>query len=264
MLFHQIAGSGEPVVFVHGGFLDHTCWMLTLPWLTDTFMCITLDMPGHGQSPPLTEWRTAAGVADDVAELIESLGRGPVHLVGQSAGGSAALYLATRRPDLVRRVVVHEPGLVAGSFLDDVELTAEVTPFFAAFVDVIAEFRKGNNRDGIRTFLGLIGDPAVFDMLPEPMLEGMIATARSMELVPIDIPLAEQDFFRMNKATMQQVEAPVLVTTGHDSMPFMIRGSERLAPALPHGELRHIPGNHGAMFGHPETFVAAVRDFLSG
>ena len=49
---------------------------------------------------------------DDLAGMIESLG-GRAHVVGTSFGGSISLGLATRRPDLVSSVVVHEPPLIS-------------------------------------------------------------------------------------------------------------------------------------------------------
>jgi pimeloyl-ACP methyl ester carboxylesterase len=68
---------------------------------------IGVDRPGYGRSEPVTDrWASVASAADDLAEVIEQRGTGPVGVAGWSAGGRVALALAARRPDLVERVAV--------------------------------------------------------------------------------------------------------------------------------------------------------------
>jgi pimeloyl-ACP methyl ester carboxylesterase len=68
---------------------------------------VAVDRPGYGGSEPISDqWASVASAADDVAEVIEQRGAGPVGVAGWSAGGRVALALAARRPDLVERVAV--------------------------------------------------------------------------------------------------------------------------------------------------------------
>jgi pimeloyl-ACP methyl ester carboxylesterase len=68
---------------------------------------IGVDRPGYGGSTPVHDsWATVASAADDIADVLDSLGVGPVGLAGWSAGGRVALALAARRPELVDRVAV--------------------------------------------------------------------------------------------------------------------------------------------------------------
>ncbi|HEY0606350.1 MAG TPA: alpha/beta hydrolase [Herpetosiphonaceae bacterium] len=69
---------------------------------------LSVDRPGYGQSDPVSgaDWASVSSAADDVAAMLDQLGRGPAGVVGWSAGGRVALALAARRPDLVDRVVV--------------------------------------------------------------------------------------------------------------------------------------------------------------
>jgi pimeloyl-ACP methyl ester carboxylesterase len=69
---------------------------------------IGLDRPGYGRSDPVGAggWATVGAAADDAAAVLDGLGTRPVGVAGWSAGGRVALALATRRPDLVDRVVV--------------------------------------------------------------------------------------------------------------------------------------------------------------
>ena len=99
-------------VFVHGlggASLNWTDFMARLAADVDGW---ALDLGGFGFSPPPRDGdMTPAGHARGVAELIESLGNGPVHLFGNSLGGSVALQLAARRPDLVRTLTLVSPAL---------------------------------------------------------------------------------------------------------------------------------------------------------
>ncbi|MPZ25044.1 MAG: alpha/beta fold hydrolase [Micromonosporaceae bacterium] len=67
-----------------------------------------VDRPGYGGSEPMPaeDWASVAVAADDLAEVLDQLGTGPVGVAGWSAGGRVALALAARRPDLVTRVAV--------------------------------------------------------------------------------------------------------------------------------------------------------------
>lgn len=66
------------------------------------------DRPGYGGSAPVEgdRWASVASAADDLAEVLDRTGTGPVGVAGWSAGGRVALALAARRPELVDRVAV--------------------------------------------------------------------------------------------------------------------------------------------------------------
>jgi pimeloyl-ACP methyl ester carboxylesterase len=111
-------GSGEGpgrelVLCVHGMSGAATNWTDLMAELAPDYDCAALDLPGSGFSPPP---KTGAGYsltahAGTVARLIETLGAGPVHLVGNSMGGAVAVRVAARRPDLVRTLALISPAL---------------------------------------------------------------------------------------------------------------------------------------------------------
>lgn len=108
-LFVRSGGAGEPAVYVHGLGGSSTNW-------TDLMGLLDLeglapDLPGHGRSPasPDGRYRLSTHVAA-VTALIESTGRGPVHLFGNSLGGAASTLVAARRPDLVRSLTLISPA----------------------------------------------------------------------------------------------------------------------------------------------------------
>lgn len=105
--------SGLPsAVYVHGlggSSLNWTDLMARLQPYVDGW---AVDLGGFGYSPPPRDGdMTPAGHARSVAELVEHIGNGPIHLFGNSLGGAVALQLAARRPDLVRSLTLISPAL---------------------------------------------------------------------------------------------------------------------------------------------------------
>ena len=89
--------AGTPVVLLHGVGLDRTVWARVEDRLDRP--TVALDLPGHGEQPPLTEATTLEDMAADIAARMPA---GPVHLVGFSLGSLIAQQLAATLPGRVR------------------------------------------------------------------------------------------------------------------------------------------------------------------
>lgn len=105
-MFYRCYGAGDPVLMLHGGFMFAETWASQIPVLSRHYRVIAPDSRGHGRTTLGTRELTYRQMAEDCAELIEMLGRGPAHLVGSSDGGTTALALAMQRPELVRSLVL--------------------------------------------------------------------------------------------------------------------------------------------------------------
>ena len=107
------AAGRELVLCVHGMSGAATNWTDLMAELAPDFDCAAVDLPGSGFSPPPKRGAgySVTAHAGVVARLIETLGAGPVHLVGNSMGGAVAVRVAARRPDLVRTLTLISPAL---------------------------------------------------------------------------------------------------------------------------------------------------------
>jgi len=106
--------DAEPAVYVHGLGGSSQNFTDVAGLLADRFDAQAVDLPGFGYSDPSPRYSIAA-LATTLVSYLEHDGRGPVHLVGNSLGGSIAVRVAALRPDLIRSLTLISPAM---PFLD--------------------------------------------------------------------------------------------------------------------------------------------------
>ena len=125
--WYAVDGAGDPLVYLHGGFSD-------ADELDPVRAHVRRPVPGVLAGParprahPGRRGRrsTSTATATDTIAFLEDVVGGPADLVGFSDGATAALHVALRRPDLVRRMVMisgqyHRDGLLPDLFGDDLD-----------------------------------------------------------------------------------------------------------------------------------------------
>jgi pimeloyl-ACP methyl ester carboxylesterase len=103
---YVVAGSGPPLVLVHGVGGSLVSYQRNIAELATVARVYALDLPGHGHSPaPESEYRAEDGAAFVRAFIQEVCGE-PAALVGLSAGGLMCALAAAEQPELVTRLVL--------------------------------------------------------------------------------------------------------------------------------------------------------------
>jgi pimeloyl-ACP methyl ester carboxylesterase len=106
------AGSGDPVVCIHGLGGTKASFLPTVAALADRYRVIALDLPGFGDSvKPLSAAYDARYFARTVTGLLDSLGIDRAHLVGNSMGGRVALEVGLVERERVDRLVLLSSAL---------------------------------------------------------------------------------------------------------------------------------------------------------
>ncbi len=107
-LYYKDWGTGNPVVFSHGWPLSADAWESQMVHLASRgCRCIAHDRRGHGRSGQPWSGNDMDTYADDLSELIETLGLDAVTLVGHSTGGGeVARYIGRHGTKRVARVVL--------------------------------------------------------------------------------------------------------------------------------------------------------------
>ena len=96
MLNHIRRGNGSPLLLVHGLGAGWRSWAPILDELAEHREIIAVDLPGFGETPPLTDEVSIARLTDSVADFIREQGLDGISTVGQSMGGRIVLELARR------------------------------------------------------------------------------------------------------------------------------------------------------------------------
>jgi pimeloyl-ACP methyl ester carboxylesterase len=90
-LFWDYAGSGEPLLLLHGIGSTHDDFTPLRPQLDADYRVLAPDLPGHGRSPALPGRPTIPALTDAIIADLDELGLGRVHVLGNSIGARIAL-----------------------------------------------------------------------------------------------------------------------------------------------------------------------------
>jgi pimeloyl-ACP methyl ester carboxylesterase len=106
------AGTGEPLVLIHGLGATKAEFLPTVPALAPGFRTIAVDLPGFGDSDkPFPAAYNARFFARWMEALLDALGLDRVHLLGHSMGGRVAIEVGMRHPDRIKRLVLMTPSM---------------------------------------------------------------------------------------------------------------------------------------------------------
>ena len=100
--------ESETILLVHSAAGNVERWRGWIPTLARRYRVVRFDLRGHGRSstpPPDYPW-SIARLARDIDDLLNELGTGPVHYVGNSAGGIIGLQFAHDYPEQVRSLTL--------------------------------------------------------------------------------------------------------------------------------------------------------------
>ena len=247
-------GSGEPLVLVHGSWVDCQSWVFVEEGLATSLRVVSYDRRGHTGSDDSPAPGSRRDDEDDLAALIETYAAGSAHIVGNSFGGSIALGLASRRPELVRSVCVHEPPLVS--------LVAD-DPVCGSFNEgadtVVSLIESGEAEAGARHFVDeVVIGPGTWDLMPPEAREGMTVNAETFVGESRDPNWAVVDLEGLGAFS-----GPVLLTYGDQSPAFLPMIVAQLAEAMDQARVTTIPGaGHVPHLTHPDEWVTVVKEFV--
>jgi pimeloyl-ACP methyl ester carboxylesterase len=243
------AGSGPPLLLVHGAMSDHRRWRIT-PLLEPHRTVHAMDRRGRGGSGDAPEWSLEREV-EDVVAVVETLADGSgssVDLLGHSLGGLLALR-AAGATGRVRRLVVYEPSV------DEAALPPDL-------VDRMRGLLAANRRDEVVLMtmreVVLMPEEEIAAMVRLPSWPTRVAAAHTLPR-ELSVPL------HWDPAEAARVTAPTLVLVGGDSPEFIQAEVRLVADALPDCRIAVIHGQqHVADQFVPDLFARLVLDFLLG
>jgi pimeloyl-ACP methyl ester carboxylesterase len=256
-IFLEEFDSGDPLVLVHGSWVDHMEWPFVVPLLAPRFRVTVYDRRGHSQSERLP---TQGSIHEDVADLAAIIERAgaPAHVVGSSMGASISLRLASERPHLIRTLNVHEPPLF-DLLLEDAStrpITEELNERFLVVADSLA---SGDMEGGARKFVEMVIGPGTWDtMLPDDVKRMLINNAPTF----LD-ETRDPEILTIELKAVSRFQKPVLLTGGSESPPFFAPVLDKLSAVLPNAMRKTFKGaGHIPHVTHPQEYVAAITGFI--
>jgi|SRR5712664_428439 len=273
-LAYMESGSGEPVVFVHGIPTDYRAWNFQIEPFSKKYHVIAysrrLAQPNQNTVDYLSS--TVENNSADLVGLVEELGVSPIHLVGHSYGGFAAVYSASTHPELIRTLTLIEPA-VSTILLKNRKSAPEFLGLLFAHPSVAisaAKFQRNSLDPSLKAFQR--GD---FDTALRFNLDGIMNKHGAFESLPQDVRIMTKENEKtvgelmaevpvFGRVEASKISAPTLLIHGTESPTVLHAIVDRLRRAIPKSEIAAVSG--AAHFPHlekPQEFNELVLGFLS-
>lgn len=254
------AGSGVPVVILHGAWVDHRLFAPQVTDFSKNNRAIAVSLRHYHPEP----WDGKEGSfsvtqhANDVAALIRQLNLGKVHLLGHSRGGAVAITVARQSPELVRTLILEDPGGLEPLLADAavgrqrVEGSARLGAFLRGTLD------SSDRATTAKTAWNTTNGPDAWTRMPPAMQQMITDNIGTMTAkTPYDAPAIHCDDIR-------KFSFPVLVLHGDRSQKIysdMGAAMRQCKPDL--AEPVIVPeAGHNMHVNNPAFFNKAVIDFM--
>ena len=249
-LHYEVAGEGDPVLFIHGFGLDADMWAPQWPLFAQRYRAIRCDLRGYGRS---TMPQGAYAHVDDLLALLDHLRSRPAHLVGLSMGGRYALRIAQAAPESVRSLTLADTALDGHAWSDE----------WLRRWRMMSDAAKAGDLTGAREHWlrhPLFG-PALQQQPVAAALAAMVERYSGWHWQQRDPdpgptpPIAD---------VLATISIPTLVLIGEHDLPDFQTIAQRVATGMPNAQLRAIEGaGHMSNMEAPEQFNRLVLDHLA-
>jgi pimeloyl-ACP methyl ester carboxylesterase len=263
-VIYRIAGSGPPVVLIHGMVNSSRHWESVALRLADSYTVIAPDLIGHGDSAtPRGDYSLGAHAAS-IRDLLSAIGVDRATIVGHSLGGGVAMQFFYQFPQRTERLVLVSSG----------GLGREVGPLLRSAV-----------LPGASALLALAAHPFVLSMLRytgerlqrRGSGKGLYLGAIARAMQPLERPGARRAFLQTLRSVIdvrgQRVSAvdrlyllssmPTLIVWGERDNTIPLRHGRAAHEAAPGSRFESLPrAAHFPNLEDPEGLAAVLRDFL--
>jgi pimeloyl-ACP methyl ester carboxylesterase len=254
-------GTGPPLVFAHGIFVNANLWRKVVAKLAPDFRCVVLELPLGAHAVPMPNADLSpTGVADLIADAIEGIGLEDVTLVANDTAGAFSQILATRRPERVSRLV-----LTSCEAFDNFQPTLLKYMLMPARVPPLVPVLFGGLR--LRALRRL---PIAFGWLTKRPVEGQ---AEDTYVLPVltsgdvrrDLRRAVKDIEPRHTLgaaeRLRSFDRPTLIAWSREDRFFPPEHAERLAKILPDVRLEWVDDSYSFS---PEDQPDRLAELIAG
>jgi len=252
--YYRTGGENKPPILLLHGFTDNgLCWTSVVQDLEGSYDVIMTDARGHGRSDGIETGSSQAHMAEDAAGVIRELKLEKPFVYGHSMGAGTATRLAADHPDLVRAVLLEDPGWRDAPPTSERDASSQRPRMFDWVYDLQALSREERIARGRAMNPGW---PEV-DIIPWADSKAEFNSALLQRTPTPDQPWRE---------LIARISCPILLITGDPELHSIV------TPATAHeaeqiwknGEVLHIEGaGHNVHRDRYEATMPAIRDFLN-
>lgn len=253
------AGTGSPaLLLIHGSMSDYRSWENQMVPLSARLRTLAVSLrhcyPAQwdGTSGDFSVEQHAA----DVAAFVERMDLGPVHVIGHSRGGAVATLLAVQRSELIRTLILGDPGGFDALLPHTPEGTAMAQETANMFERLRHDLASTDPETAARNFSEALSGPSAWERRTPEARQVMLDNIRTGP------PSEQRPQFTVDQ--IASIEAPVLAITGARSPPryrtifARMRGiNPRVSPLVTIDNAAHAMQRD-----NPAAFNAAVLAFL--
>jgi esterase len=250
-------GRGPPLVCVHGTLGDFRTWYSVLGPLSKKHRVIAVSLrhfyPEHWDGVG-DDYRMAQHVADVIA-FIEQVNPKPVDLMGHSRGGHISFRIAQQRPDLLRKLILAEPG---GDL--DASLDPTAPPSILTRMAEYSERVRAGDIDGtLRSFVDGIDGEGRWARLPAVAKQQLRDNASTL------LGQVHEDRKPFSKSDAEAIRTPTLFIGGAETKGSLAAVHRALARHVADAKTALIEdGRHWMFEQAPEEYCEVVEAFLAG
>ena len=252
---YEMAGSGHPIVLVHGHGLDSRMWDGQIAGLSRLYTVVRYDFRGHGKSSAPGTGYSRPRLAHELFLLVDALGLTKPSIVGHSRGGTVGLEYALTYPTRISTLTVVASG-IEGYYSE-----AELAP-------TIAKQKALLRREGV-------SDRFVRAALRSPLYDGVRGDTEKLALLRTMLSAWSGADWRDDavypRPERQQIErlsdvgVPVMVVVGERDLSLFNDIAEVFAGGLRVVRRAVVPdAGHMAPMENPEAFNDILLDFIGG
>lgn len=261
---YRDSGRGEPIVFLHGAFVDGGLWRRVESALEPDFRCVVPDLPLGSHRVPMRPDAdlTPPGLATLVADFIAALGLDGVTLVGNDTGGAIAQLVATRHPGPLARLVL-TPADAYDNFLPPAFRYLQVLARVPGSMTVLGQvMRFGFVRD-LPIAYGWLAKHGIPSELTSAWTEPVRADAGVRRDAAKVLKGISKRYTLEAAERLRTFELPTLLAWATEDRFFTLEYGQRLAEAIPNARLEQIDDAYTFVsLDQPERLADLVAAFM--
>jgi len=268
-LEYTVAGSGEPVVFLHGGLLaDENVPVAREPELTSRYRVINYHRRGFAGSEKPPGRSQIRDQVEDCKALLAHLGVSKAHFIGHSLGGVIALQMAIDYPDMVQTLVLLEPAIMGAIAKAEAagrpDAAQNQQQFMEGMRRVAAIYDSGDVRGALTTFLETRAGAAFREVLDWLTRSGEFeqAVRDAGTFLKVEMPSAYA--WEFTPAEAKRITQPTLSVLGSHSPVRAQKVHEVLCQWVPQTETMTLTNaEHALPLLDPPGMAASFVEYLA-